>query len=194
MKKALYILLFLGVTSSAIGQSGFMSWQYSMGFGAGNQHDYIGQTSFRGVTYNYSKIVRDNVAVGLEIGWNAFYEAKSNATYTRGNFDLSGKQYRYSNHVPILATVGYYFNPENELIPFLNFGIGTMYSERRTSMGQWEIYQDAWPFTVKPEVGFILNTGGMAFSVSSKYYYGFKTGDLPAHGYFTINIGFVFIN
>jgi hypothetical protein len=29
--------------------------------------------------------------------------------------------------------------------------------------------------------------------VASKYYYGFKAGDLPAQGYFTINTGLVFI-
>jgi outer membrane protein len=194
MKKALYILLFVGVSSAAMAQSGFMSWQYSVGFGTGDQSDYIGATSWRGVTYNYSKLVRDNVAVGLEIGWNAFYEEKPYDTYSRGNFDLSGKQWRYSNHVPLLFTVGYYHNPEEDIVPFVNFGIGTMYSERRVSMGQWEIYQDAWPFTVKPELGVMFNTGGMAFALSGKYYYGMKTGDLPAHGYFTVNLGFVFIN
>jgi len=33
----------------------------------------------------------------------------------------------------------------------------------------------------------------MGFMIASKYYYGFKAGDLPAQGYFTINVGFVFI-
>ena len=194
MKKALYILILIGVTTSAMAQSSFMSWQYSMGFGAGDQHDYIGKASFRGITYNYSKLVNDGVGVGLEIGWNAFYEKKDFDTYTRGNFDLSGKQYRYSNHVPLLFTVGYYAHPEENIIPFINVGIGTMYSERRVTMGGYDIYQDAWPFTVKPEVGVILNSNGHALALSGKYYYGLKTGDLPAHGYFAINIGFVFIN
>jgi len=193
MKKALYILFFIGVSSSSMAQSGFMSWQYSAGFGSGDQHDYIKTTSLRGVTFNYSKFVRDGVSVGLEIGWNAFYEEKSYDTYSRGNFDLSGKQWRYSNHVPLLFTVGYYANPEDDLVPFVNVGIGTMYSERRVNMGQWEIYQDAWPFTVKPELGVIFNTNGLAFGLSAKYYHGIKTGDLPAQTYFTLNFGIVFL-
>jgi hypothetical protein len=30
--------------------------------------------------------------------------------------------------------------------------------------------------------------------IASKYYYGFKAGDLPAQGFVTINVGFVFTN
>ena len=33
----------------------------------------------------------------------------------------------------------------------------------------------------------------LASPLTPKYYYGFKAGDLPAQGYFTINVGFVFV-
>jgi hypothetical protein len=33
---------------------------------------------------------------------------------------------------------------------------------------------------------------GTSLMVASKYYYGFKAGDLPAQGYVTVNVGFVF--
>jgi hypothetical protein len=190
MKKVLYILLFTFIASSAMAQQSFMSWQYSMGFATGDLKSYTSPVSFRGVTYNYNKFVKDNVAVGLEIGWNVFYEKKPFDTYNYKNFDYSGKQWRYSNNVPLLFTVGYY-DMSNEITPFVNVGIGTMYSERRTSFGQYYFIQDGWHFELKPELGVMYNTEGASLAISGKYYYGFKTGDLPAEGYFTINVGFV---
>lgn len=194
MKKVLYILLFTFVASSAIAQRSFNTWSYSMGFGTGDLKEYIEKVSFRGATYNFSKLVTDNVGVGLEIAWHAFYEEKDYDTYSYGKYDYSGKQWRYSNHVPLLFNLNYYFTPDQDFFPFVGMGIGTIYAERRTDMGQWAFTNDAWEFALKPEVGVIFDTGGAGVSLSGKYYYGFKAGDLPAQGYFTINIGFAFIN
>jgi len=191
MKKTFYIVLFTVFASSAIAQTGLMSWQYSMGFATGDLKDYIAPASFRGVTYNYSWLVETGATVGLEIGWNVFYEQKPYDTYSRGGYDFSGKQYRTSNNVPLLFNIGYYKNPDDKISPFAGFGIGTMWSERRTSMGSYAFTQTGWHFELKPELGIMYNTEGASLAISSKYYYGFKAGDLPAEGYFTINVGLV---
>ena len=191
MKKLLYVFLFTVFASSAIAQTGLMSWQYSMGFAIGDLKDYIAPASFRGVTYNYSWLVETGATVGLEIGWNVFYEKKPYDTYTRGDFDFSGKQYRTSNNVPLLFNIGYYKNMDANITPFAGFGIGTMWSERRTSMGSYVFTQTGWHFELKPELGIMYNTEGASLAISSKYYYGFKAGDLPAEGFFTINVGLV---
>jgi len=193
MKKVLYIILFICVTSVTVAQESYSSWQYSMGFGSGDLHDYISKASFRGVSFTYTKLVNDGIGVGLELGWNTFYEKKPYDTYTRGNFDLSGKQYRYSNHVPLLFTISYYAMPDNDFTPYGGLGIGTMWSERMVTVGTNSYYLDAWPFTLRPELGILFDTGGIGLSLSGKYYYGFKTGDLPEQSFFTLNIGLVFI-
>jgi outer membrane protein len=164
-----------------------------MGFGSGDLHNYIGKASFRGVSWNYTKLVNSGLGVGLEIGWNTFYEKKEFDTYSRGGFDFSGKQYRYSNHVPVLFTVSYYMNPDEDFTPFAGVGVGTMWSERMITMGPKNVYLDAWPFTLRPELGILFDTGGVGLSLSSKFYYGFKTGDLPEQSFFTLNFGVVFI-
>jgi opacity protein-like surface antigen len=191
MKKLLYIFLFTVIASSALAQNGIMSWQYSMGFATGDLKDYTSPASFRGVTYNYSWLVETGAAVGLEIGWNVFYEEKPYNTYTKGDFDYSGKQYRTSNNVPLLFNLGYYKNMDDKITPFAGLGIGTMWSERRTSMGSYVFTQDGWHFELKPELGIMYNTEGASLALSAKYYYGFKAGDLPAEGFFTINVGIV---
>jgi outer membrane protein len=168
-----------------------MAWQYSIGFSTGDLHDYVAPVSWRGVTYNYNRMVETGASLGLEIGWNVFYEEKAYDTYTRGDWDYSGKQYRYSNNVPLLFTIGYYVNPDDAVTPFANLGIGTMYSERKTTMGAYTFTADGWHFEMKPELGIMYNTEGASVSLSGKYYYGFKTGDLPAEGFFTLNLGVV---
>jgi opacity protein-like surface antigen len=193
MKKALYILIFICITSSTMAQQSYNSWQYVMGFGSGDLHNYIGKASFRGAAWNYTKLVKDGLGVGLEIGWNTFYEKKEFDTYSRGGFDFSGKQYRYSNHVPLLFTVSYYMKPDEDFTPFAGVGIGTMWSERMLTMGTRDVYLDAWPFTLRPELGILFDTGGIGLSLSSKFYYGFETGDLPQQSFFTLNFGLVFI-
>lgn len=194
MKKLFYIFLLILMATPVMAQRSFNTWNYSMGFTSGDLNEYIGKASFRGVTYDYTKLVTDNVGVGLELGWSTFYEEMGYGTYSTGNFDYSGKQWRYSNHLPMLFTLNYYTFTSSGLIPYAGIGIGTIYAERRTDMGTWAFTKDAWEFALKPEIGVIFDTGGAGVSLSGKYYYGFAAGDLDAQSYFTINIGFVFIN
>jgi len=193
MKKVFYIFMFTLIASSAIAQTSFNTWNYSMGFGSGDLKEYIGKASFRGVTYDYTKLVTENVGVGLELGWNTFYEEMEYDTYSTGNWDYSGKQWRYSNHLPMLFTLNYFKTTANGLIPFAGLGVGTIYVERRTDMGTWAFTKDAWEFALRPEIGVMMDRGGSGVSISGKYYYGFAAADLEAQSYFTINVGFVFL-
>lgn len=195
MKKILSLALFSVFALSAFSQMNLASFQYSMGFGTGNMHDYISQASFRGFTFDYRKGVKPNVGVGLELGWNVFYQEMPKASYDYKNITYTGKQWRYSNHFPMLAAVDYYAVSEGNLIPYLGLGMGTMYTLQNTDMSIYTFEKTAWHFVLRPEIGLLLKAGpGVGFNIVSKYYYGFKAGDLPAQGYVTINVGFVFTN
>jgi outer membrane protein W len=195
MKKIIYIFLFSVIVSSAMAQNSYSSWQYSIGLGSGDLHSYVGPASFRGVAYSYTKLVKPNIGVGLEIGWNLFYDKLPNDTYTVRNFAFNGKQFRYSTHVPLFATVSYYLHPDDTFTPFAGVGIGTLYTNRKTDMGTYSFTREAWQFALRPEIGVLFNSdGGASISLSSKYYHGFTGGDLSPQSYFTINIGFVFNN
>ena len=194
MKKLLFIILALSA-SSAFAQTNLTAIQYSIGFGTGDLGDYIGKTSFRGFAIDYRKLVQPNVGVGVDIGWNVFYHGRPDDTYELGNLSYSGKQYRYNNQFPILVAADYYFQPGEKVNPFAGFGMGIMFSNRETDMGVYAFEQDAVNFTIRPEIGILYELNSeLSFKVSSKYYYGFEAGDLPAQGYFTLNLGFVITN
>jgi hypothetical protein len=194
MKKIFILIIFSVFSIAAISQSSLTALQYSMGFGAGNMHDYIKPASFRGFTIDYRGLVTPNVGIGVDIGWNVFYDEIPDDVYDYRNLTYSGKQWRYSNHFPMLAAVDYYTQPGGGISAFGGLGIGTMYTLQNTDMGTYTFEKDAWHFALRPELGILMEMApGVGFTLCSKYYYGFKAGDLPAQGYFTINVGFVFV-
>lgn len=168
---------------------------YSVSFPTGDLSDFISKTSFRGVNADYHFMLTDNIGVGVSTGWNVFYEDLDYDTYTVGNTSLSGKQYRYSNHIPMLASGAYFLKPNEKINPFAKLGIGTIYTRRNTDMGQYTQEQVAWNFAMVPEIGVLYGVGiDKAVNLSLKYYNGFQAGSEldKAQSYFSLNIGFVF--
>ncbi len=194
MKKIFIAFLFTGLALTAFSQNGITALTYSMGFGTGSMNEHISAPSFRGFTIDYRKLVQPNVGVGIDIGWNVFYEELADGSYDYRNLTLSGKQWRYSNHFPMLVAGTYYMKPDEKISGFAGFGLGTMYTLQNTDMSLYTLENDAWQFAIRPEAGVLIKANpGMAFNLSSKYYYGFKGGDLEAQGFFTVNVGFALI-
>ena len=190
MKKILFISAFAIMAVAMQAQGTLTSFQYSLGFGTGNMNDYISAMSFRGFTIDFRKIIKGNIGVGVDLGWNVFFEEQDEGVYEYEYITYVGKQWRYSNHFPILAAADYYLDKGGKLIPYAGFGLGTMYSLQDTEMGTYYFENDAWQFAIRPELGFLIRaTPNVGFNIVSKYYYGFEAGDLPAQGYFTINVG-----
>lgn len=193
MKKAIFFILIAGLAIPGLvkAQSGYTSFQYQIGFGMGDLGDYISKTSFRGAVFDYQKNMTSNISVGLELAWNTFYEDMGYDTYTVDTYSLSGKQFRYSNMFPMLATVEYYFISEGPLKPYFNLGLGTMYTKRNTDMGIWSLEDKVWQFALKPELGLIYEVGmNASVKLEAKYYTGFGSS-LETQSFFAISTGMV---
>jgi opacity protein-like surface antigen len=156
MKKIIVIAIFcsfMGITSVFSQAENHISFQYDMSFGTGDLGEYITAPSFRGFSAQYRYAVTHNILIGMDVAWNVFYEKRDYDSYTSGTITVSGVQYRYQNEVPILVSVDYVFMPDKEFQPYLGLGIGTIYSERNTSMGIWYVEENPWQFALKPEAG-----------------------------------------
>jgi len=194
MKKLaiLVIMLMIGCSAQLYAQ-GKSTISYSIGFGTGDINDYISKASFRGISYEYTRFINPNVGIGFSVGWNVFYSELERDTYVTDNASITGKQYRYSNHVPVLFRSAYYLKSDSNFIPFAGAGIGTIYSRRNTDMGLYSIEQEAWNFALVPEIGFQYRLQmDNAINVSLKYYNGFKAGNEldAAQSYLALNFGF----
>ena len=156
MRPTIILIVFLFVLNAynASSQSTFTT-QYAINFPLGNTGDYIGKTSFRGISLDYRYFIQPNIAVGIGTGWYTFYEKQNYGTYSNddGSLAISGVQYRYINSAPILFVGDYYFSPEEKISPFAGLGIGVTYNEINTEMGQYYVDIDTWQFSLAPEVG-----------------------------------------
>ena len=193
MKKIIFLMIFssLLLSTKSYGQhDSYMSVQYSVSFGMGDQGEFISQPSWRGILIEYRGELTANLALGVDVGWNVFYEKKAYDTYTVGTESLSGIQYRYQNQVPMLGTVDYVFMPDNALRPYVGLGIGTMYSERSTDMNLYRLKENTWQFAMKGEVGVLYELSyTSSVKLGVKYYNGFKTNTLDSQGFLSINLG-----
>lgn len=169
---------------------------YSVGFGTGDVKDFISSPSFRGISIEYNHMVQDNIGVGFQVGWNVFYDALSYDTYTIDNVSLSGKQWRYSNHVPLFLTANYFLKPGERVNPFVGLGLGTIYTLRNTDMNLYTLEEEGWAFGLSPTIGAQIEASDVTkFNVSLRYNNGFKAGDFnAAQNYLSLNIGFAFGN
>ena len=186
-------LLLLGTTTISA-QNSRTYLTYAVGFATGDLGEFISTPSWRGVSLDFYSMINPNVAIGGSGAWSVFYEERDYDTYTDGTASLSGKQYRYSNNLPLLANFNYYLNPDSKVIPFLGLGTGAMFVRRNTDMNIYTIEQEAWCFTLAPQLGIELNQDfGSAFTFMVKYYNGFKAGDFDkGQSYITLNVGWVF--
>jgi opacity protein-like surface antigen len=170
---------------------------YPIAFPTGDLKDYSSKTSFRGINLDFQKMVQDNVGVGFSVGWNVFYEELNYDTYTLDNVSLSGKQWRYSNFIPMLVSSTYQLKPGDSMNPYVGLGVGVTYSLRNTDMNLYTLEQDAWNFTLQPAVGVLIEASDVTkVNISARYTHGFEAGnELPgAQSYFSLNFGFSFGN
>jgi len=187
------VLLCLALPGVLNAQGGYTSITYLMGFGTGDLGDYVSKASFRGASFEYQKRINDNVSAGIELAWSTFYERMDYGTYNHENISLSGIQYRYSNNFPMLVTAEYNISPDALLQPFVNFGLGTMYTERTTQMGTWMVQDKVWHFAIKPEAGIFYEVSyNTTLELSAKYYMGFAAENLETQAYIGLSVGIVF--
>lgn len=194
MKKVYVIIMLILVSASyqVKAQENLISFQYSMGFTNGDFHDYISKPSFRGFAFDYRRMVKENIGVGFESGWNAFYEEKPYDTFTEGTVSLSGKQFRYGFTCPILASADYYLKPGELINPFIGIGIGTMFSRTDVDMGLYTFGDDVWHFALKPEIGVIIAPSyDIGIIIAGKYFNAFESGSSGSRNYFGLNVGIV---
>jgi hypothetical protein len=194
MKKIFFVVLLTGIITATQlqAQDSFYSIQYSMGFATGNLKEFNESASFRGMSFEYRYMMQPAIGVGLETGYNLFYDRLDYATYTQGTQSLSGIQYRYTHAVPVLAAFDYYLKPDTQFNPFVGLGVGTLYTYRDLDMGMFTLESDVWQFALRPQIGVLISTQSADLIVAAKYFSGFKANDTEGQQFFTINVGLVF--
>jgi hypothetical protein len=176
----------------ASGQGRLIGYTYSIGIPSGSTKDYINSVSFRGVTFEGFIDLNKNLAAGYLIGWNVLSEKREDYTYIKDNLTVQGTQYRYMNLIPFLMRGAYNFGEQTHIRPYIGAGLGTVREITRTDVGLLSFKEDAWHFSVAPEIGLNIPCLKGAVTASARYLYGLRAEDLNNISYFTLNIGYLF--
>jgi len=165
---------------------------YSIGIPMGDTKDFISKTSWRGVLFEYEKLIQPNIGVGFQFGWNTFYEAKPRGTYIIENGAITSNQYRYLNSIPLQVTGKYYFTGDDSNVrPFIGLGAGTNYMEQRNDNGLFSAVDKGWVMALTPKAGVLFPFSYSAsLSVSLDYNMTFETSKVPQQSWLGINVGF----
>lgn len=191
IKYIVSLLAFLFITHLASAQQGMVSVKYSIGIPAADLGDYTGETSFRGIGLEYQHVIGSRIALGISGGLNTFYQREF-TTLTEGTTSITGVQYRYTNNLPILATVSYFLAAERRFLPYVGLGVGTLYTLRDTRIGTISLDEDAWAFSLRPEIGAVYQVSeGFAIKAAATYIQAFETPELGSQSYGTIDVGVV---
>ncbi len=172
----------------------FTSLQYTVGVPFGDLKDHTGNISGRGLTFEFQTEIEPALTIGINLGYNVFYDREDYDSYSEGTVTLTGIQYRYNNMFPMMINAHYTFGT-GTIMPYVGLGAGTLYNMRSTQMGLYSVKENNWHFLLSPELGFMMDlSADMGIKINAIYDNAFKTRDMDAFGNLRLSIGFVFMS
>jgi len=176
---------------------------YEMSFPASNLKDYTDNTSYRGIGIGVRRFVAPKISVGGFFGWNIFNEDTNKLiSLDREEFsaDVSGRQFRYINAVPIFFSTHYYLGKSEKVMPFVGANVGTYYIRQRLELGVYSINEDNWHFGIAPEAGIIIPLGyDNGVIANFRYNYAFESGESisgesNSYTFWSLNVGVAYMH
>ena len=152
---------------------------YNFGVPLGDSKEYVPNVSFIGAELNLKRFVKPNLSLSLSFGWNVFFK-ETTELLSLPNADISGKQNRYINTIPLLAGGQLYFKGSQGITPYIGANLGALFLSRRLSIGVYDLTERSWHFLVQPELGLVFNIShysDVAFGLTYNYATG-STSDI----------------
>jgi hypothetical protein len=163
-----FVIISPSKSNAQYGNEVFLSYNFAIPLP--DSKDYISNISYMGGEVNLKHFVSRNSSVSFSIGWNIFYQETSDLIVLP-NADVSGKQNRYINTLPMLVGAQYYFG-KKDIKPYAGINLGTLYSTKRLQIGVYDVTENHWRLMLQPEAGVIFNLNGysdVALGVTYNY-------------------------
>ncbi len=204
MKRTLIIVTvtLLSLSASAqfrdmlnLNSGGMFSVQWNIAKPLGSMDDFVKNTSFSGVSFDYRHCYKKDIIIGGRTGWNYFYENKG-LTNVEDGTSTTYKPLNHKVHVIPLMLIVDYMVKSNKFIPYAGIGIGTYFiNSSVTSNNVKTASSNTFHFGVSPEVGltipFIISNFGL--NLSTRYNYALGAGSSSGYSWFDFNIGISFM-
>ena len=163
----------------------------------GKFKDLVDKTSLRGADVNILYGINDQLSVGLNAGFQDFYQKFPRAIYKLSDgSDISAVLTNSIQTIPLLATARYNFMPEARVQPYASAGIGGTFVINRQFIGEYPNDDNKIGFAARPGAGIYIpfrKQGEVGVNLGVNYnYISYKQDDISNLSYigFTIGIGF----
>ena len=204
MKRTLIIVTvtLLSLSASAqfrdmlnLNSGGMFSVQWNIAKPLGSMDDFVKNTSFSGVSFDYRHCYKKDIIIGGRTGWNYFYENKG-LTNVEDGTSTTYKPLNHKVHVIPLMLIVDYMVKSNKFIPYAGIYVGTYFLNSAVKYNNvMTASSNTFHFGVSPEVGltipFIISNFGL--NLSTRYNYALGAGSSSGYSWFDFNIGISFM-
>ena len=162
---------------------------YNMAVPLNSTSDFTGDFSPMGVGFDVRYKLRSDLSLGFAFAWQVI-EGETSDVIELENAAFQGRQFRWTNTIPLLVTSHYYFRQLTSWVtPFAGLGLGAYFFERRVDVGVYQVSSSTWHFGLAPEVGFGFRVAGMMPVLIFRYNHAFSSDDSGDQGFMNFNIG-----
>lgn len=196
MKRYIYLIGVFTILSTGAFAQGMFSVSYDIGLPIGSTSDFISQASFRGFGLEGRGFITDNLSYGGSFSWAVFYEEVGPEEWNEDGDSRTvyGKQYRYINSFPLMATMHYYFGEWDATRFYAGGGIGAQKIDQRNDVGIYTDNSKKWRFGVAPELGVLIPVSfSSSLNLAVKYQFATRVGDNDPVSYLSFKIGLAFM-
>lgn len=189
----LLLLAALLASSAALAQS-HVRLSYEFAAPQGATKDYIDRFSTRGAHLDASFELSYAFHLELSAGLNSFNAAKQGVLTTTDGQDVSGKQFRYLNVIPLMGGFAFHIPIGHTSRIWVGANGGAAYFDRVIDLGLTEYTRSDWQWGVQPHLGiaFGLGNDGTALFFDGRWQYFWERHGIPAQQYFSFGVGLLF--
>ncbi|HEY1417836.1 MAG TPA: hypothetical protein VGF41_08010 [Myxococcaceae bacterium] len=187
------LALALLASSAALAQSHVrLSYEFAVPEGA--TKDYIDRFSSRGGHLDVSLELSYAFHLELSAGLNSFNGVKQGVLTTTDGQDVSGKQFRYLNVIPLMGGFAFHIPLGHGSRFWAGVNGGAAYFERVIDLGLNEYSLSDWQWGVQPHFGiaFGLGSDGTALFFDGRWNYFWERHGIPSQQYFSFGVGLLF--
>ena len=184
-------LLAVALTAPAAAGPVLWGFSYEVATPLGDAKDFVDDPlSWRGVGMEGRVWTSPNIAVGVAASWQVFHESLGQHTLSMPGVDISGRQTRDINAVPVEVGAFYYLGDDaGGARPFFGLNAGATYVERRADIGIYSFVEENWHLSIAPEVGVQLPYWRRLGYVSLRWHHAFEAGDVSENSYLSFRVG-----
>jgi opacity protein-like surface antigen len=173
-----FLLFLLLMTAAAKAQTSNdlqFNIDYNVNIPSGSFRNFIGSTAWKGFTAGLAYPLTRQLRIGLNIGYNDFYQKYGRQVYSEGaGADISAVVSNSVQQIPLLVVVDYTLLKRGLIRPYVGAGAGVNFVSFDQYLGEFDNPHSSTHFAARGEAGVLIplsSRSATAIRVGGSYNY-----------------------